>query len=94
MRFHGNGDGVCILVYFSLQHVLGSFGNGFNDCAVFLCQVFIPAIYKNSTDIQLAESISPRDPQYLLIGLVWRSVGCSIELLVMSHETAMKQQSL
>ena len=61
-------------LHLSFQHVFGSFANIASMIVpywsilwqffyVFLCQVFIPAIYKNSTDIQLAESISPLDPE-------------------------------
>ena len=61
-------------LHLSFQHVFGSFANIASMIVpywsilwqffyVFLCQVFIPAIYKNSTDIQLAESISPLDLQ-------------------------------
>lgn len=63
MWFHVNGYGVCIWVSSTFLAVLPILLQWLcHIVAVFLCQVFIPAIYKNSTDIQLAESISPLDP--------------------------------
>lgn len=52
--------------------------------ALFLCQVFIPAIYKNSTDIQLAESISPLGSSELSQPsfLAWYGVLWDIPLLL------------